>query len=192
MLHIGPNSGPPPPLSAGKAKCLTPLYIPTRRFASTYNLAASDAKQRKPHSVQYKDFNLPLVFSSDSLWHTPMRSFFRSFLRRRPLKTAPASTPPPQNQIATRAMSGGMTAAVIYAASVSSPKALGAVPEDSATKAHHAKDGKGFVNPWPSWVDFNPVTIGGTMIWFATFHPNKTILIQRVESKTHKKSKQNS
>ncbi|KAG4414539.1 hypothetical protein IFR04_012340 [Cadophora malorum] len=62
-------------------------------------------------------------------------------------------------------MSGGMTAAVIYAASVSSPKALGAVPEDSATKAHHAKDGKGFVNPWPSWVDFNPVTIGGTLIW---------------------------
>ncbi|KAK0117743.1 hypothetical protein ONS95_012070 [Cadophora gregata] len=94
-----------------------------------------------------------------------MRSFFRSILRRRPLKTTTGSTPPPQNPIVTRAMSGGMTAAVIYAASVSSPKALGAVPEDSATKAHHAKDGKGFVNPWPSWVDFNPVTIGGTMIW---------------------------
>ncbi|KAH6707627.1 beta-lactamase superfamily domain-containing protein [Leptodontidium sp. MPI-SDFR-AT-0119] len=93
----------------------------------------------------------------------PMRSFFRSFTRRRPLKTA--TTPAPQKQIVTRAMSGGMAAAVLYACSVSSPKALGAVPEESATKAHHAKNGKGFVNPWPSWVDFNPMAIGGAMIW---------------------------
>lgn len=97
----------------------------------------------------------------------PMRSFFRSFTRRRPLKTA--TTPAPQKQIVTRAMSGGMAAAVLYACSVSSPKALGAVPEESATKAHHAKNGKGFVNPWPSWVDFNPMAIGGAMIWYAYF-----------------------
>ncbi|CZT43023.1 probable FMP30 Found in Mitochondrial Proteome [Rhynchosporium secalis] len=64
-------------------------------------------------------------------------------------------------------MSGGTTAAaaVLYACSMSSPKALGAVPEDNAAKAHHAKDGKGFVNPWPSWVDFNPLVFSGQMIW---------------------------
>jgi len=89
-------------------------------------------------------------------------------------------------------MSGGMTAAVIYAASVSSPKALGAVPEDSATKAHHAKDGKGFVNPWPSWVDFNPVTIGGTLIWFALLPPALINLLRRAESKIHKEIEQDS
>ncbi|KAL2063027.1 hypothetical protein VTL71DRAFT_6099 [Oculimacula yallundae] len=103
-----------------------------------------------------------------------MRSFFRSFSRHRPLQTTSTSStssrPRPQKIKATTraAMSGGTTvaaAAVLYACSVSSPTAPGAVPEDSATKAHHAKDGKGFVNPWPSWVDFNPLVIGGQMIW---------------------------
>jgi len=62
-------------------------------------------------------------------------------------------------------MAGGMTMAAIYAASISSPTALGAVPEDVEAKAHHLKNGKGFTNPWESWKEFNPATIIRGMIW---------------------------
>jgi hypothetical protein len=48
-------------------------------------------------------------------------------------------------------MSGGMTAAALYACTMTNPAALGAVPEESEAKAHHLKDGKGFTNPWESW-----------------------------------------
>lgn len=46
------------------------------------------------------------------------------------------------------------------------PSALGAVPEDSKELAHHLKDGKGFQNPWPSWIDQSPMKIGGAMAWY--------------------------
>ena len=57
-----------------------------------------------------------------------------------------------------------MAAAALYSFTMSSPVALGAVPEDSPAKKHHVKNGKGFTNPWESWRDFNPVSLMGTMI----------------------------
>jgi len=62
-------------------------------------------------------------------------------------------------------MAGSMTAAVLYACSITPPTSLGAVPEDVKEKAHHLKNGKGFTNPWDSWVDFTPWGIGKQMIW---------------------------
>jgi hypothetical protein len=59
---------------------------------------------------------------------------------------------------------GGMAAAALYSFTLSSPTALGAVPEDSAEKKHHAKNVKGFINPWESWRDITPISIMGTMI----------------------------
>ena len=124
-------------------------------------------------AVQYKTLIPPLSHSPSLFFPFPsaMRSFIRTFTRRRPLKPASPTTSRTENRIVVRAMSTSMTAAVLYACSMSSPKALGAVPEDSASKAHHAKDGKGFVNPWPSWVDFNPFAIGGAMIWYLCSFP---------------------
>ncbi|KAE8453760.1 hypothetical protein EG329_009271 [Mollisiaceae sp. DMI_Dod_QoI] len=58
-----------------------------------------------------------------------------------------------------------MTAAVLYAVSMTSPTALGAVPEDVETKAHHLKHGKGFTNPWESWRDFSAPEMMRKIIW---------------------------
>jgi len=61
-------------------------------------------------------------------------------------------------------MSGGMTAAALYACTISSPATLGAVPEDTDAKAHHLKNGKGFINPWESWHDMSGPQIGRAML----------------------------
>jgi N-acyl-phosphatidylethanolamine-hydrolysing phospholipase D len=58
----------------------------------------------------------------------------------------------------------GMAAAAIYSFAMSSPAALGAVPEDSAAKNHHLMNGKGFTNPWESCREFHPLSIMGVMI----------------------------
>lgn len=90
-----------------------------------------------------------------------MRSFFRTILRRRPTKHDSKSTISPQ----AKAMSSGMTAAALYAVTMTPPSALGAVPEDTAEKAHHLKNGKGFINPWDSWRDQGGIAIAGAMAW---------------------------
>lgn len=51
--------------------------------------------------------------------------------------------------------SSAMTSAILNAV-VSSPQTASASPSDTSAKAHHNKQGKGFVNPWPSYEDFTP------------------------------------
>ena len=36
---------------------------------------------------------------------------------------------------------------------VSNPAQIAAVPEDAKEKRHHLKNGKGFTNPWDSYVE---------------------------------------
>jgi hypothetical protein len=62
-----------------------------------------------------------------------------------------------------------MTAAAVYALTLTSPTALGAVPEEAPEKAHHLKDGKGFTNPWESWREFQVPQILRKMIWWVAF-----------------------
>ena len=93
-----------------------------------------------------------------------MRSFFRVLLRRRPARPGKDSNQKP-SAAQTRVMSGGMTAAALYACTMTSPTALGAVPEDAEAKSHHLKDGVGFKNPWNSWKDFSAPGIMKAMIW---------------------------
>jgi N-acyl-phosphatidylethanolamine-hydrolysing phospholipase D len=97
-----------------------------------------------------------------------MRSFFQSFLRCRRLFHNCQKSQPQKKQslIQVRMMSGGMTVAAVYACSMTSPTALGSVPENSEDKAHHNKDGKGFHNPWESWKEFSPAGIMKAMIWY--------------------------
>jgi len=45
------------------------------------------------------------------------------------------------------------TAAVLYASVISTSTATNAVPEDVKDKQHHRKEGKGFMNPWESFLD---------------------------------------
>lgn len=91
-----------------------------------------------------------------------MRSFLRTIFRKRSAKI-PANDHLRVNT--TRAMSTGVGVAALYACSMTSPTALGAVPEDSKEKAHHLKHGVGFKNPWESWRDFSGPGIAAKMIW---------------------------
>ncbi|KAL1390055.1 Zn-dependent hydrolase/oxidoreductase [Phyllosticta capitalensis] len=62
-------------------------------------------------------------------------------------------------------MSSASTSAALYATVVSASQITGAVPEDVQDKAHHAKGGKGFLNPWPSWQDMSAFSIIRAMAW---------------------------
>jgi N-acyl-phosphatidylethanolamine-hydrolysing phospholipase D len=52
----------------------------------------------------------------------------------------------------------------LYAA-VSTPTQGAAQPEDAKDKAHHLKGGKGFTNPWDSYVPFTGFQVFKTLIW---------------------------
>jgi N-acyl-phosphatidylethanolamine-hydrolysing phospholipase D len=94
-----------------------------------------------------------------------MRSFFRTLFRRRPRSNNDPQSRQSDSSKQTRTMAGGMTAAALYACTLTSPTALGAVPEDSEAKAHHLKNGQGFTNPWESWKEMNGPRILGAMLW---------------------------
>lgn len=61
-------------------------------------------------------------------------------------------------------MSDGSTSSALYAV-VTNPTAAGAVPEDIKERSHHLKNGKGFVNPWPSYRQIAGPRIGMAMLW---------------------------
>jgi hypothetical protein len=61
-------------------------------------------------------------------------------------------------------MSSASTAAVLYASAISASQITGAVPEDAKELRHHAKGGKGFINPWDSFLDRNAFQIITGMI----------------------------
>ncbi|KAK3679390.1 hypothetical protein LTR78_000951 [Recurvomyces mirabilis] len=57
-----------------------------------------------------------------------------------------------------------MTSTLLHAV-VGSPTAPSAQPSDVANKVHHNKNGKGFVNPWPSYVERTGMEMFRKMIW---------------------------
>lgn len=95
-----------------------------------------------------------------------MRSLFRRFrLFQRVQEPVSKNQKSRITPIQATTMAGSVTAATAYAlASISTPSALGAVPEDAADKKHHVKNGVGFTNPWESWKDFYPPKILKEMI----------------------------
>ncbi|KAL1610291.1 hypothetical protein SLS60_001957 [Paraconiothyrium brasiliense] len=58
----------------------------------------------------------------------------------------------------------GLASAGLYVV-VSKPAVVGAKPEDADDKAHHLKDGKGFINPWDSFRDFVGWRMGARLFW---------------------------
>jgi hypothetical protein len=61
---------------------------------------------------------------------------------------------------------GGATIGAGLYAAVSNPAQLAAKPEEADEKRHHLKNGKGFTNPWDSYVESSPweLLIKG-MLW---------------------------
>ncbi|EOD49948.1 zn-dependent hydrolase oxidoreductase family [Neofusicoccum parvum] len=62
-------------------------------------------------------------------------------------------------------MSSASTSALLYATTISASQVTGAVPEDAKELAHHAKGGKGFLNPWESYNEMSVPVLLGKMIW---------------------------
>lgn len=56
-------------------------------------------------------------------------------------------------------MSGPLTSPLLNAIVSASPTAPDAAPENAKDLAHHRKNGKGFVNPWDSFVDRDAVEL---------------------------------
>ena len=56
-------------------------------------------------------------------------------------------------------------ASALLNAIVTSPEILSKRPESAALKAHHNKSGKGFINPWPSYVERSGPEIISKIIW---------------------------
>jgi hypothetical protein len=87
----------------------------------------------------------------------------RAFQQRQPFRRTTAR----RNFQTTVKMSSASTAVALYASTVSASQILGAVPEDSKELAHHAKGGKGFINPWESFGQDRPGwVIGKAMIMY--------------------------
>ena len=79
-----------------------------------------------------------------------MRAFFRlSRLRA-------ARTQHQQRFNRSTVVMSSSSAAALYTAAIAASKAPASTPEDAADKSHHQKGGVGFMNPWPSYVDFFP------------------------------------
>jgi hypothetical protein len=62
-------------------------------------------------------------------------------------------------------MSSSITSSALYATVSSSSQATGAVPKNTDKLAHHNKNGKGFVNPWDSYVDRTAPQIISAILW---------------------------
>lgn len=76
----------------------------------------------------------------------------------------PASLPRRAFTTSSRMDSAG-TSATLYA-TVSTSATRAAEPEGREELKHHLKDGKGFLNPWPSYHDASALTILRQLLWY--------------------------
>lgn len=57
-----------------------------------------------------------------------------------------------------------MTSAVLHAL-VASPETASTRPRDAGNKAHHNRRGKGYLNPWPSYIEQSGFQLGRQLAW---------------------------
>ncbi|KAL9075170.1 MAG: hypothetical protein Q9161_001856 [Pseudevernia consocians] len=62
-------------------------------------------------------------------------------------------------------MESQSTSAVLYATISSPMRSIGAVPKDSKELRHHIKNGKGFLNPWDSYIEQSVPQILRALLW---------------------------
>ena len=116
-----------------------------------------------------------LFYNYLSLPHTPLslvpsmhsRFFLLSskhICTVRPALISPTQLPLTRHLHVSHRRSSAIMSALTSAV-VSSPNTLSASPSDVAGKAHHNKHGKGFVNPWPSYIERSGPRLGLMMLW---------------------------
>jgi len=81
-----------------------------------------------------------------------------------------------QNFSTSTKMSSASTSSALYATVSSSSRATGAVPNNTKELRHHNKNGKGFINPWDSYVDRTASQIVSALIWYT--HPSSHSISQ--------------
>jgi N-acyl-phosphatidylethanolamine-hydrolysing phospholipase D len=74
--------------------------------------------------------------------------------------------PPHFSTTAKMSSIGGAGIVASLYAVVSNPVQTAAAPEDVGAKAHHLKSGKGFVNPWDSYVETTPWQFMKQIFWY--------------------------
>lgn len=112
-----------------------------------------------------------------------MRSFLRFFTRIRvSAKTSKPFSPRTKTIANTMASATGGVTAALYAATFSVPTQSSTAPEDAKNLTHHNKHGKGFINPWPSWMEASPWSIGYEMIRLVTPHSSSNTLLTWYQS----------
>lgn len=133
-------------LHISSAPTLNPLRlgtIPCRPSCILIQLAKSKSRLTPLSSLE----RLKQMHSRFSRFFLRLRTHHRAqdLKRIKPHSQRPRITP-------TKAttMAASVTAAAVYAATLSSPAAIDAVPENAKDKKHHRQNGKGFVNPWES------------------------------------------
>ncbi|KAL9074154.1 MAG: hypothetical protein Q9157_004483 [Trypethelium eluteriae] len=62
-------------------------------------------------------------------------------------------------------MSSASTSVALYAAVSAPAQAIGAKPEEAKELRHHLQNGKGFINPWPSFNERSVRELVGAMAW---------------------------
>lgn len=92
-----------------------------------------------------------------------------SRLCNRSIATATNVVKHQQNFSTSTTMSSASTSSALYATVSSSSRATGAVPKNTKELRHHNKNGKGFINPWDSYVDRTAPQIISALIWYT--HP---------------------
>ncbi|TVY17498.1 N-acyl-phosphatidylethanolamine-hydrolyzing phospholipase D [Lachnellula arida] len=107
--------------------------------------------------------------------HTILRPFFSSLRVRS--STSPQHSTKEIPRSRTMSSGSGGSAGALYAVTVSTPTALGAVPDNVSEKRHWLRDEgkgelKGFVNPWESSHDFSFPEIFKAMVQHKFFSGN--------------------
>lgn len=125
------------------------------------------------------------------------RRFFKSSLASRSIRGSTKQTISPfwqkpqfSTTVKMSSIGGAGIGAGLYAA-VSNPGQVLSQPEEAAAKAHHLKNGKGFTNPWDSFVELNVLQIFWGIISYVHCFPTPlahelTVYSRKITGKANK------
>ena len=119
--------------------------------------------------LYFLSFSRPFVLSSLLNLYKPRMFAVRRGVVRKELHSvlSPGKTASRRTFSSTSRMESTSTSAALFA-TVSTSSTRGAEPEGTKELQHHQKDGKGFRNPWLSYVDFTPASIMSAMISYVS------------------------
>jgi hypothetical protein len=102
-------------------------------------------------------------------FRSPLQVIRRFVDAPKPFRPTKASTfwarPQFETTVKMSSIGGAGIGTALYAI-ISTPTQVAAQPEEAKDKAHHLKNGKGFTNPWDSYVATTAFRVFSTLLWF--------------------------